>query len=177
MCLLMFIVSSFVSSRLNAEDAAARPGSGDPTRAGREMRHLLPANVKEIRDACPGVSCEFILQQIEAGATIFDAKDAYYRLLSERLDHLAQENAKLRAGQRAERSLTALPIIRLLSKVVTDKKSGVVSIEIGKQIYRIRQGQQVAITAEGLSMQIVAEDISEKVVRLHVMPQNVRMEL
>ncbi len=294
MCLLLLLAASpLVSTRIDAQDATLpRSGLADPTKTTKEMRHLAPANVKEIREICPDVSCEFILQQIEAGATIYeaqaayqkiqaieverlkaerstltakmisqirkacpgvsgefilqqieasatvfeaqaayqkiqaieierlkaerstltakmisqirdvcpgasdqfilklvesgatidDARNAYEKLRLAEIDRLRSENAQLVADKQKLRRQAVtvaakLPPMALQGRVLSGGDEGIARIKIDKQIYRIRQGQQLAITTEGVLMKIVAEEISAGAVRLHLMPQNVRMEL
>jgi len=240
-CLLLVVFAAPVFSARQIvraqDDAQPKSTTDDPTSAQREMRHLFPASVKDIREACPGVSCEFILQQIEASATIFeaqaayqkiqaieierlkaerstltakmisqirdvcpgasdqfilklvesgatidDARNAYEKLRLTEIDRLRSENAqlvadKLKLRRQAVTVAAKVPPMALQGRVLSGGDEGIARIKIDKQIYRIRQGQQLAITTEGVLMKIVAEEISAGAVRLHLMPQNVRMEL
>jgi len=59
-------------------------------------RSAKPATLAQIKGACPGADSEFVMSQVEAGASLPDAKAAYIDTLAARLQNREQKLESLR---------------------------------------------------------------------------------
>lgn len=61
------------------------------------MSEKTPATLAEIKQACPGASAEFVLEQIERGASVEQAKDDWIAHQALQLEQAEKDKAKAEA--------------------------------------------------------------------------------
>lgn len=96
------------SSQKKGRAMSETPQTGTLQLATAELRPVArPANLQELRGACPGASADFLLAQLEANATVEQAKDAW---IARQNELLAAKHQALEQAQAAARKPGAEPV-------------------------------------------------------------------
>lgn len=91
-------IESFDAAMANLASAAM-----SPTTKGRSMAATTTetaATLKEIKAACAGADPQFVLSQLEIGATLDEARNAWVETLNARLEIREEELAKAKASKK-----------------------------------------------------------------------------
>jgi len=73
----------------------------DNTTSAADTNQPKAATLAELKEACPGASSDFLLEQLEKNATVTGAIKAHAKCLADEKAALAKENADLKAKAQA----------------------------------------------------------------------------